>query len=392
MIHSLHRCLRWCLWCSAITGTQWSRITSHVSFTHIHIYSQTWGLWCLLHHYKMELLSDIIMYNDHNPLQKFLTGKNANNKVNWWSLEPATHYITFKWISGACNKTAGCLTQWIKVPTNPAAASIPINMVVAFTPDGPATHTHSKTKTSTATMLLLMFYPHHKGVLLQMQKTDPFCKCISKWLFNGKAPHHKAYTFTHINDLLYKHAMDATQKFLALVIPKSWHFTVLIKVHEKLGHQGINRTYHVIKQQYYWKGMNNDICKYTAKCVLYKRERAKMQMYPLQMMHILDWPFDKIAIDLITELNITTSGNQHNLTIIDHLTGWPEAFPIPNKKADTIVCVFISNYLPTHMCPRFILLDNGMEFKNLLMDDVLNNLASVASFPPLSIVIKAMKN
>ena len=30
----------------------------------------------------------------------------------------------------------------------------------------------------------------------------------------------------------------------------------------------------------------------------------------------------KIAIDLITDLNVSTSGNQHILTIINHLTGW----------------------------------------------------------------------
>ena len=81
-----------------------------------------------------------------------------------------------------------------------------------------------------------------KESLLQMKKTDSFGRHFSKQLLNGKAPHHKVDTFTHINGLLYKHAMGIIQKFLALVIPKSWHFTVLFKVHDKLGHQGIDRT------------------------------------------------------------------------------------------------------------------------------------------------------
>ena len=69
-----------------------------------------------------------------------------------------------------------------------------------------------------------------------------------------------------------------------------------------------------------------------------------------------------------------TSGNKHILTTIDHLTGWPEAYPIPEIMADTIVSTFINEYLPVHMCPTYILSDNGMEFKNSLMDQVLQQL------------------
>ena len=127
-------------------------------------------------------------------------------------------------------------------------------------------------------------------------------------------------------------------------------------------------------QQYYWKGMNKDIRKYIANCVLCRHDKAKVQQYPLQMTEIPDRPFDKIAIDLVTDCKTSTSGNKHILTIIDHLTGWPEAFPIPDKSADTIVATLINHYLPVHMCPRYILLDNGTEFKNNLMDQVLQQL------------------
>ena len=54
------------------------------------------------------------------------------------------------------------------------------------------------------------------------------------------------------------------------------------------------------------------------------------------MTEIPDQPFDKIAMDLVTDFTESNKGNKHILTIIDLLTGWQEAIPIPNKSADTI--------------------------------------------------------
>ena len=98
------------------------------------------------------------------------------------------------------------------------------------------------------------------------------------------------------------------------------------------------------------------------------------------MMEIPNRPFNKIAIDLVTECETSTSRNKHIFTIIDHLTGWPESFPIPDKSADTIVSTYINKYLPVHMCPRYILSDNGTEFKNNLMDQVLKQLGTERIF------------
>ena len=74
---------------------------------------------------------------------------------------------------------------------------------------------------------------------------------------------------------------------------------------------------------------------------------------------------------MVTECVTSSSGNKHILPIIDHLTGWPEAFPIPDKSVDTIVSTFINQFLPVYMCLRYILSDNGPEFKSHLMDQVL---------------------
>ena len=128
--------------------------------------------------------------------------------------------------------------------------------------------------------------------------------------------------------------------------------------------------------------MNKDIQKYIVVCTLCYREKAEVQSYLLQMTGTPERPFDKITIDLVTECKTSPSGNRCILTIIDHLTGWLEAFPILDMSADTIVSTFINHYLPVHMCPQYILLDNGTGFKNQLMDQVLQQLGINHIFSP----------
>ena len=230
-----------------------------------------------------------------------LNGKNANNKVNIWGLELPTYNITFEWISGAKNKAADCLSHLVELPSTTSAM---INMLSVSNTDGLAFNTRSQTQqclapdtspmppsitpdiTSMSDPTLKSLTADRLEALLQMQKTDPFCKHISKRLSNGKAPKHETELFTHVRGLLYKHITDSGQKFLALVIPKSWKYTVLVEAHDKLGHQGNTHTYCLTKCQYYSKGTNKDVQKYIANCTLCCREKTKVQNYPLQMMEI----------------------------------------------------------------------------------------------------------
>ena len=166
------------------------------------------------------------------------------------SLELATYNISFEWISTAWNKAADCLSRLV-TPT-----STSINMLTASFSDGPAFHTRSHIQSTSdshfssshrccthisqdPTTTPKPITADHLDTLLQMQRTDPFCKCISRRLLNGKAPHQEFDTFTHVKGLLYKHIMDAGKKFLTLVIPKSWKYTILVEAHDKLGHQEI---------------------------------------------------------------------------------------------------------------------------------------------------------
>ena len=101
----------------------------------------------------------------------------------------------------------------------------------------------------------------------EMQSMDPFCKHIMKRLLNKTAPKHELDTFFIHNGLLYRYASDHSKDFCALVIPKVWRYTILVETHDKMGHQGNNRTYSLIKRQYYWKGMAIDVKDYIQRCL-----------------------------------------------------------------------------------------------------------------------------
>ena len=127
-------------------------------------------------------------------------------------LELATYNITFEWICGACNKAADCLSCHIELPED---KPVSINMLSVTNTDGPAFNTRSQTcqhlspdtstsqpditpEVSEATDPTPKFLTADRlQALLQMQKTDPFCKRISKCLSNGKASQHKL-NFSHM--------------------------------------------------------------------------------------------------------------------------------------------------------------------------------------------------
>ena len=110
----------------------------------------------------------------------------------------------------AKNKAADCLSQLVD-PTIMTATTV--NMLTAAFTDRPAFNTRSCTqKTSPdatltphpdvssqisqeATQTPKLLTADRLDALVQMQRTDPFCKHISKCLLNGKAPQHKFDTF-----------------------------------------------------------------------------------------------------------------------------------------------------------------------------------------------------
>ena len=178
--------------------------------------------------------------------------------------------MKFEWISEAKNKAADCLSRLVELPEkhqkNPnGVKTISINMVKAITtrsgmrnttlvkgtkkppPLRMDTDNTPRTEVSKETTSNNCEDNSRDTSVKEMQSTDPFCKRIMKRLINKTTPKHELDTFFIHNGLLYRYASDHSKDFCTLVIPKAWRNTISVETYDKMGDQGNNRTYSLIK-------------------------------------------------------------------------------------------------------------------------------------------------
>jgi hypothetical protein len=85
------------------------------------------------------------------------------------------------------------------------------------------------------------------------------------------------------------------------------------------GHFGIEVTYHRISQNYYWPNLYKDIENYIKACDVCQRKgklRKNNSLHPIETKP----PFEKIGIDLVGPLSLTSNNNRYIVVAIDYGT------------------------------------------------------------------------
>ena len=87
-------------------------------------------------------------------------------------------------------------------------------------------------------------------------------------------------------------------------------------------------------------------------------------------MVITDTPgtaFEKISMDIVGKLLITSAQNQYILTIQDNFTKYSLAIPLPNHQAGSIADAFVKKFICIYGSPKAVLTDQGADFLSNLM-------------------------
>ena len=88
------------------------------------------------------------------------------------------------------------------------------------------------------------------------------------------------------------------------------------------------------------------------------------------LMIITDTPgtaFEKILMDIVGKLPITSSQNQYILTIQDNFTKYSLAILLPNHQAGTIADAYVKKFICIYGSPKAVLTDQGADFLSNLM-------------------------
>lgn len=171
-----------------------------------------------------------------------------------------------------------------------------------------------------------------------------------------------------VKNVLYREATISEKEINQLVIPRKYKDKVLTELHDKFGHPGRERTASLIKDRFYWIGMNQDIDNWIKNCNRCVHRKSTNQKAPLVNI-TSTYPLELVCIDFLT-LEESKGGYQHVLVMTDHYTRFAQAIPTKNMTAKTNAEALFNNFINYYGIPTRIHSDQGANFESQIIKEL----------------------
>nr|GEY78785.1 putative reverse transcriptase domain, ribonuclease H-like domain, aspartic peptidase domain protein [Tanacetum cinerariifolium] len=116
-------------------------------------------------------------------------------------------------------------------------------------------------------------------------------------------------------------------------------------------HPCIDKMYYDLRDLYWWSGMIKDIAIYVSKCLTCSKIKVEHQR-PLGLLlqpKIPEWKWEKITIDLVTKLPISSGGYDTIWVIMDRLTKYAYFLPIrEDYTTEKLARIYIKEIVARH--------------------------------------------
>ena len=159
-----------------------------------------------------------------------------------------------------------------------------------------------------------------------------------------------------------------THERLQLVLPEVLIPIALKLYHNEGGHLGMDRTYDLVRRRFWWDTAYRDVVLHVKHCMVCNGRNLRRLRAPMGENILPERPGEACGVDTMGPFPESRQGNRYIVHISDLFSGYPEAYPAPDKKAETINRLILERYIPSHSCMSVLLSDQGTEYVNKDLD------------------------
>ena len=314
---------------------------------------ETLGLVWAVRYFRPYLLGHpCVVYTDHAACLSILNSARPSGKLARWALTIQEMDLTIKHKAGRENSNEEALCR------NPIDASV----VSAVSADSDQS-----------------LFPDVTS-LLDEQKNDPELAAMLCYIQEGTLPDDEKSSKRMVAESKQYDVIDGVLHFenshfpnrWCIVVPEQLRPEVLQEAHAGCfaGHLAEKKVYDRLRRSVWWKGMKADVRRHCRSCLVCASRKGGKRTFkpPLQPIPV-GGPFHRVAVDIL-KLPLTSNGNRYVAVFMDYLTKWPEAFPIPDQRAETIAPLFLEHIVCRHGIPEELLSDRGANFLSNLIQEI----------------------
>ena len=169
--------------------------------------------------------------------------------------------------------------------------------------------------------------------------------------------------------ILYRNSTLDGENIQQIVLPKSLREMAFTGLHSDVGHPGRDKTLWLVKQRFYWPGLEKDVAKAVescSRCVCAKtRPVPSATLVPIQTTR----PLELVCIDFLS-LEPSKGGYENILVITDHFTRYALAIPTRNQLAKTTAKALFDNFIVHYSFPERLHSDRGQNFESKVIQEL----------------------
>lgn len=292
-----------------------------------------YAIYCALQFFRAFLIGKkkFFIYTDHKPLLGFLSNKNPSAKILRWKLALEEFNYEIRYVRGIMNPVADHLSR-------------SINANYVSMPDA--------------------------ETIKKLQNEDPKLMIIINKLKHNSS-NIDSYFLSEDGLLMHlakRHAKSPRSSLIKQIcVPHSLKPLILQSIHSEFGgHLRFFKTYHRLRDKFFWSKMYNDTKNFINSCetCLLRRSAFKETKPPHQPVSQSKFPGECCHVDIFGPLKPTTTGKKYVLSIIDAFTKYIHLVSLSDMKSETICKAIFDNFIAIKGSPEIMITDNATYFKS----------------------------